>query len=217
MNRSVGFGATDDLRQPSAALPGFEHVKRYWDQTAGKYAAKILPGEFYVTTSDELVVTVLGSCVAACVRDPVFGVGGMNHFMLPASESGDWNGDPLGLATRYGNFAMEHLINEVLKHGGVRKNLELKLFGGGKVLAMATDIGARNIQFIKDYVQVEGLRVAAEDLGDIYPRKVHYYPLTGLVRMKKLRSVRNDTIVAREKAYLRNIEHEPQTGEIDLF
>jgi chemotaxis protein CheD len=200
-------------------LPGFEKVSRYWDRSLDTVAAKILPGEFYVTAQDEVIVTVLGSCVSACIRDCVFGVGGMNHFMLPLQgpDGGSWETKGVGLATRYGNHAMEHLVNEILKNGGMRKNLEIKVFGGGKILSQMTDIGEKNIQFVLDYIQTEGLVLLNQDLGDIYPRKVQYHPKTGKVRIKKLRSLHNDTIGAREREYMREISRSKQEGEIDLF
>lgn len=197
------------------ALRGFENINRYWDRTRQGFAAKILPGQYYVTTHDEYIVTVLGSCVSACIRDPLFGVGGMNHFMLP-SGTGAGEGWP-GVATRYGNYAMEHLINAILKHGGRREHLEIKVFGGGRILAQMTDIGRRNIEFIREYIHVEGLRIAAENLGDIHPRKVVYSPLTGKAQQKKLRSLHNGTVVEREKAYLHALDREPVAGEVELF
>ena len=151
------------------ALPGFDGVNRYWDKYHAKYVAKIFPGECYVTTNDELVATVLGSCVSACIRDKVFGIGGMNHFMLPESRSNNRQGSWLSEANRYGNFAMEHLINEILKNGGSRKNLEVKLFGGGRVIGNMSDVGKRNIEFVIDYLDTESLDVASQDLGDVYP------------------------------------------------
>ena len=204
---------------PFPCLPGFEKVSRYWDRSLDTVAAKILPGEFYVTAQDEVIVTVLGSCVSACIRDCVFGVGGMNHFMLPLQgpDGGSWETKGVGLATRYGNHAMEHLVNEILKNGGMRKNLEIKVFGGGKILSQMTDIGEKNIQFVLDYIQTEGLVLLNQDLGDIYPRKVQYHPKSGKVRIKKLRSLHNDTIGAREREYMREISRSKQEGEIDLF
>jgi len=112
-----GRDATDHEK----IIPGFEKINRYWDKTLELNVAKILPGEYYVTASNEGVTTVLGSCVAACIRDRLFGVGGMNHFMLPI-QSSDAQGGTFGLAERYGNFAMEHLINDILKNGGRRES-----------------------------------------------------------------------------------------------
>lgn len=204
---------------PVPCLPGFEHIHRYWEKTWGLFAAKIRPGEFYVTTQDEIIVTVLGSCVSACVRDPVFGIGGMNHFLLPLqhSEEGAWEENGLGLATRYGNYAMEHLVNEILKNGGMRKNLEVKVFGGGKILAHMTDIGERNIQFVLDYLQTEGLKLLNQDLGGVFPRKVQYHPKSGRVRIKKLKSLQSDVITVREREYMHRISSSKHEGEIDLF
>ncbi|MDA8362276.1 MAG: chemoreceptor glutamine deamidase CheD [Gammaproteobacteria bacterium] len=201
------------------ALPEFEHIKRYWDNSRAQFAAKILPGEYYVTRTDELIVTVLGSCISACIRDPSVGVGGMNHFMLPMSSNtaGSWDADGLGASTRYGNYAMERLINDILKNGGSRRNLEVKAFGGGRMLAHMSDIGKRNADFIRAYLETEGIRLRAEDFGDVYPRKVCYSPVTGRVLIKKLRTLRNDTLLQRERAYLDEIEHRPVQGEITLF
>lgn len=201
-------------------LAGFGHINRYWDKMHNIQAAKILPGEYYVTTQNEAIVTVLGSCVSACVRDRVFGIGGMNHFMLPmtnANSSDAWQNINISASTRYGNYAMEHLINDILSNGGTRKNLEVKLFGGGKILAQMTDVGGRNIAFVREYVDVENLKVLAEDLGDIYPRKVMYNPITGKVKMKKLRSLHNNTVVERETKYMHQLDEQPVESEIDLF
>jgi len=199
-------------------LPGFEHVRRTWNNTYQAYAARLLPGEYYVTMNDEGVYTTLGSCISACIRDRVTGVGGMNHFMLPASaETDGWKSTSLSAATRYGNFAMEHLINVILKNGGQRQNLEVKLFGGGRILQNMTDVGMRNIIFVRDYIQTEGLKVVAEDVGDIYPRMVVYFPATGKVRVKRLRSLHNNTIVEEEIRYISTIESKPVGGDIELF
>lgn len=200
------------------ALRGFEQINRYWDKINNIIAAKILPGELYVTQADEIITTVLGSCISACIRDPFAGVGGMNHFMLPISKDMSLLNDKASSATRYGNFAMEQLINEILKNGGQRQNLEVKIFGGGHVLANMTDVGKRNIDFVVEYIHLEGLKLVAEDVGDKFPRKVQYNPITGKARMKKLRTMHNKTIVERENAYLHTIEQsEAVPGDIELF
>ena len=199
-------------------LPGFEHIKRAWSDAHEAYAARLNPGEYYVTKNGEAIYTTLGSCISACIRDRVSGIGGMNHFMLPASaEEGGWKAAGLGSATRYGNFAMEHLINEILKNGGNRKNLEVKLFGGGRIIANMTDVGMRNIAFARDYIETEKLAVTSEDVGDIFPRMVVYFPATGKVRVKRLRSLHNNTIVEQETQYLHTIEKKPVSGDIELF
>jgi chemotaxis protein CheD len=199
-------------------LPGFEHIKRAWNDAYEAYSARLNPGEYYVTKNDECVYTTLGSCISACIRDRVSGIGGMNHFMLPASaEENGWKAAGLSSATRYGNFAMEHLINEILKNGGLRQNLEVKLFGGGRIIANMTDVGMRNIAFARDYIQTEGLRVTSEDVGDVFPRMVVYFPATGRVRVKRLRSLHNNNIIEQETQYLHTIETKPVSGDIELF
>ncbi|KRT56411.1 chemoreceptor glutamine deamidase CheD [endosymbiont of Ridgeia piscesae] len=199
-------------------LPGFERINRYWDRQHSTAAAKILPGEYYVTKQDEIITTVLGSCVSACVWDQVFGIGGMNHFMPPLSESGNWGGGAIiSGATRYGNYAMEHMINDILKHGGHRPNLAVKIFGGGKIISNISNVGGNNVDFVKSYIQEEGLKLMSEDVGDIYPRKVVFFPASGRVRVKKLKRMHNDTIVQREKVYQHDIEQEPLEGAVELF
>jgi chemotaxis protein CheD len=199
-------------------LPGFESIKRAWNNSYETVAARLLPGEYFVTMHDEAVYTTLGSCISACIRDRVSGIGGMNHFMLPVSSSSDsWKAADNSASTRYGNFAMEHLINDILKNGGRRHNLEAKIFGGGRIIANMTDVGLRNISFARDYLETEGLKITSEDVGDIFPRMVVYFPATGKVRVKRLRSLHNNTIVEQETSYLRTIEKKPVSGDIELF
>ena len=205
---------SDNSRLPRA-LPGFDHIKRYWDKTHECVAAKILPGEYYISATNELITTVLGSCVSACVRDHNNGIGGMNHFMLPANRLSEVT--LISEAARYGNYAMEHMINDILRYGGERRNLEFKLFGGGKVLSTMMDIGKKNIDFILDYIQTEGFKISSEDLGDVYPRKVIYFPQSGRVRVKKLKKMHNQTIINRENEYLQKIKQQPVAGDIELF
>ncbi|NOU22622.1 MAG: chemoreceptor glutamine deamidase CheD [Methyloglobulus sp.] len=203
------------IGRPSIA--GFEHVNRYWDRERELIAAKILPGEYYVTQENEAITTVLGSCVSACIRDRESGIGGMNHFMLPQTSSGKGSDAIVGIATRYGNFAMEHLINTILSNGGKRKNLEVKVFGGGKIIPTLSDVGIKNITFVLNYLDQEGLKPSAQDLGDIYPRKVVYSPKTGKVNMKKIQDLHNDTIIQRERLYLNNLKNVPVAGDVELF
>ncbi len=201
-------------------ISGFEAINRYWDDKHDIYAAKILPGEFYVSMTGELITTVLGSCVSACIRDKKAGIGGMNHFMLPIdtqSNNNSWSGTPVNAQTRYGNIAMERLINVILAGGGKKSSLEIKLFGGGKVLQIDTDIGNKNIEFVRQYIFTEGLRIAAEDMGGIYPRKIQYFPRTGKVRVKMLTNMHNETLKTREKIYIQSLNTSPVEGKIDLF
>jgi chemotaxis protein CheD len=218
-NPAIASGGPNH-RPPPPVLPGFEHVRRNWNNSLSTYAARILPGEYYVTRSDEGVSTTLGSCISACIRDRVSGIGGMNHFMLPASAGAnpdDWKASGLGAATRYGNFAMEHLINEIMRNGGRRENLEVKVFGGGRIMEKMTDVGQRNIVFVRDYLSAEGLKVVAEDVGDIYPRMIIYFPATGVAKVKRLRSLHNNLIVSQEKSYVDRIAAKPVAGDVELF
>jgi len=202
--------------QFKTVLPGFEHVKRFWDAGQQHVVAKVLPGEFYVSKNDELISTVLGSCIAACVYDDKLGIGGMNHFMLPA-EKGAEQANAHSLNCRYGNWAMEFLINEVLKNGGSRSNLKIKLFGGGKIIRSMTDIGLGNIRFAYSYVQEEKLDLVSHDVGGPWPRKVNFNPQTGRAQVKKLREMHSDALEKREVRYLHDIEKQDSNTDIELF
>ncbi|HJV88465.1 MAG TPA: chemoreceptor glutamine deamidase CheD [Noviherbaspirillum sp.] len=189
----------------------------YYDRTFDCDAAKILPGEYYFTCKDMMIVTVLGSCVSACIRDRVTGIGGMNHFMLP--DSGGDVDSPVSASMRYGTYAMEVLINDLLKAGARRENLEAKVFGGGNVLRgfVAINVGERNAQFVRHYLRAENIKVVAEDLNDIYPRKVYFFPRSGKVLVKKLRQLNNNTLVNREQDYASRLQTTPVVGDIELF
>jgi len=188
----------------------------YYDRGFDTDAAKILPGEYYFTPKDMVIVTVLGSCVSACIRDRVSGIGGMNHFMLPNDGN---EGGIISASMRYGTYAMEILINELLKAGARRENLEAKVFGGGHVLQgfIAINVGERNSQFVKEYLKTEGIRIVAEDLEDIYPRKVYFFPRTGKVMVKKLKQLHNNTLANREQDYANRLSTRPSSGDIELF
>ncbi len=189
----------------------------YFDSTHNTDAAKIMPGEYFATARDMVLVTVLGSCVCACIRDTVSGIGGMNHFMLP--DGGQDQIDPLGNSARYGTYAMEILINQLLKMGANRNNFEAKVFGGGAILRgfTVTNVGESNAKFVLQYLETENIPVAAQDLLDIYPRKVYFFPQTGLVRVKILKTVHNDTIVNRESDYKSRLQYSRVEGDVELF
>jgi len=189
----------------------------YYDRTFDCEAAKILPGEYYYTGKDMLIVTVLGSCVSACIRDRVKGLGGMNHFMLP--DGGGDGGSPVSASMRYGTYAMEVLINDLLKAGARRENLEAKVFGGGAVLRgfSSMNVGERNAAFVTRFLKTERIPVLAEDLNDIYPRKVYFFPRTGKVLVKKLMQTQNETLAKRELDYASRLKKAPVGGPIDLF
>jgi len=190
---------------------------RYYDRHFECSAVKILPGEYFATRENTMIVTVLGSCVAVCLYDPVLKIGGMNHFLLP-SESGV-AANMMTESARYGVFAMELLINHVLKLGARRNALEAKVFGGGNVLRGFTvqNVGERNAEFVLDYLQMEQIPVVAADLLDIYPRKVYFFPDSGLVKVRKIKTMHNSTIMDRESEYRLRIKNLPQGGDVELF
>lgn len=198
--------------------PGFvEHLanNRYFDRKFGTEAVKVLPGEYFVTATNVLMVTVLGSCVSACIRDREKGIGGMNHFML--ADSGD--AGAVSASARYGAYAMEILINHLLKMGARKTHLEAKVFGGGRVMEKLSSsrVGERNAGFVRNFLRTEAIPLAAEDLLDVYPRKVYFFPDTGRVLVKKLVRMHNDTLIRREKEYAARLTEVPVAGEIELF
>ena len=188
--------------------------KRVTDPETGQTFVKIHSGDCYVTAEpNEVLVTILGSCIAVCVRDPVAQVGGMNHFLLPGDEKGT------GLTSagaRYGVNAMEQLINAVLKAGGRKDRLEIKVFGGGNVIRTSSPIGTKNAVFIREFLFREGFRITAQDLEGELPRRIHYYPTTGKVMLRKLRR-REDLLVAEEEKRTQMQLKQTIEGDIDLF
>ncbi|MDP2868173.1 chemoreceptor glutamine deamidase CheD [Methyloversatilis sp.] len=201
-----------DSRGPS--LIEHQSTQRYFDSKFSREAVKILPGEFFVTTRDMLLVTVLGSCVAACIRDPERGIGGMNHFMLPDGGTG-----ATSRSARYGGYAMELLVNELIKSGARRSALEAKVFGGGRVMASlsSANVGERNSSFVLDYLQQEGIPVIAQDLQEKHARKIYFFPRVGRVLVKKLARVNNDTLARREREYQERLARTDASGDIELF
>lgn len=202
------------------ALKGFEHINRFWDRRQKIYVAKILPGEFYVTKNPELIATTLGSCVSACIWDDFTKIGGMNHFMLPLTEQEShavtW-GNTNSEATRYGNYAMEHMINEIMCNGGMRSRLKAKVIGGANVMSQMTDVGKKNAEFVLHYLNTEMIPIVSQDLLSTSPRKVLFDPISGHARMKKLRSLHNDTIINREEHYREEITEHSVEGDVELF
>jgi len=203
----------------SGILPENFATNIYYDRAFDRDAAKILPGEYYYTGKDMLIVTVLGSCVAACIRDRVSGIGGMNHFMLPETGREADNASPVSPSMRYGTHAMEVLINDVLKAGARRENLEAKVFGGANVLRgfAAINVGGRNAEFVQTFLRAENIHVAAQDLNNIHARKVYFFPRSGKVLVKKLRQLHNNTLVNREQDYADWLQKVALSGAIELF
>lgn len=184
-----------------------------------QYAAnvrKVLLGFHQVSRrADEMLVTTLGSCVAACVRDPVASIGGMNHFLLP--DVPDGQDDQVSSAARYGSVAMERLINAILAGGGRRERLEVKVFGGAKVIKTSVDVGDRNAAFVLDYVRREGLRLVSQDLGGRFARRVHFYPVTGRCFRRALRPEALSQTIDRELNFETTLQRRPLDGEVELF
>jgi len=185
----------------------------FYDAHFRNEAVKVLPGEFFVYDEDILIMTTLGSCIAACLWDRERRIGGMNHFMLPdgggAADSG-----------RYGSFAMELLINEMIKRGATRSTMEAKVFGGGAVISgmSSINVGERNTSFVLDYLRTERITIVSKDVLDIYPRKVCFLPASGKAMVKKLASANTEALVAQERAAAaKPASGGSGGGSIDLF
>ena len=179
-------------------------------------AVKILPGEYFVFDEDLLIMTTLGSCIAVCLWDRQAHVGGMNHFMLP---DGGGSGNESG---RYGSYAMELLINELMKMGANRMSLEAKVFGGGAVLSgmNSLNVGERNTAFVMDYLKTERIPIVSKDVMDVYPRKVCFFPHSGKAMVKRLAPSNPEALVAQERAALQKAATTPAStggGSVDLF
>ncbi|MDE3116540.1 MAG: chemotaxis protein CheD [Pseudomonadota bacterium] len=156
--------------------------RRFRNPHDGCWHTQIMQGEAYVTgDTDEVLTTILGSCVAACIRDPVLRLGGMNHFLLPEADIHGHDGRDGG-GMRYGVYAMEKLINGILSRGGVRERLQAKLFGGANVMAALSDVGTRNADFAERFLQNEGIAIVGGDLRGISPRRIQYWPASGRAR-----------------------------------
>jgi len=190
-------------------------TRRYRDPRFDAVAVKVFPGEHHVTADpDEMLVTILG-CVSACIRDPLLGIGGMNHFMLPESAGSGW--DTASASMRYGNVAMERLINDILARGGARQRLEIKVFGGGNVSMNSSNIGHRNADFVESYLMAENLDISAAHLRGTLPRRIHYFPSTGKVMLLELQPTEQTAVAHGEAQYKSKIQTEPVAGSAELF
>jgi chemotaxis protein CheD len=188
----------------------------YWDAHFRNDAVKVLPGEFFVHDEDILVMTTLGSCIAACLWDREKRVGGMNHFLLPDAGSGGGGAD----GGRYGSYAMDLLIGELVKRGATRATMEAKVFGGGAVISgmNSINVGERNTAFVLDYLRTERITVVSKDVMDIYPRKVCYLPASGKAMVKRLASANTEALAAQERAAAQRAAPAVNAGgSIDLF
>lgn len=185
----------------------------WWDAQFKSEAVKVLPGEYYVDSEDLLVMTTLGSCIAACLWDRRAGVGGLNHFLLP--DAGGQGSD----SGRYGAFAMELLINQMLKRGATRGGLEAKVFGGGQVIAGMdhSTVGERNTRFVLDYLKTERIPVVSKDVLDIYPRKVCFMPASGKAMVKRLAATAASLMAQERAAAQQPAPAQSSAGSVDLF
>ena len=184
----------------------------YYDAHFKNNAVKVLPGEFFVHADDILVMTTLGSCIAACLWDRERRVGGLNHFMLPEAGGAANSG-------RYGAFAMELLVNELMKLGASRATMEAKVFGGGAVIGgmNSLNVGERNTRFVLEYLKTERIAVVSKDVLDVYPRKVCFLPASGKAMVKRLATTNSDTLAAQELAAQKAQMSSGAGGSIDLF
>ena len=190
----------------------------YFDRNFDCEAVKILPGEYFVTQRDIVIVTVLGSCVSVCLRDRVSGIGGMNHFMLPGNADGGIS--PISASARYGVYAMELLVNHLLKLGARRHCFEAKVFGGGQVVSGMTtmNVGERNTTFVLDYLKTERIPVLSKDVLDVYPRKVCFLPASGKAMVKRLAPTNTEALLMQDKvATERALKSTRSGGSVDLF
>jgi len=182
----------------------------WFDRQFNSEAVKVLPGEYFVSNEELLIMTTLGSCIAACLWDRKTRVGGLNHFMLPGGS---------GEGGRYGAYAMELLINQMLKFGASRSSLEAKVFGGGQVIAgMETmNVGERNTRFVLDYLKAERIPVSSKDVLDIYPRKVCFLPASGKAMVKRLPATAASALLAQEREAAQRAATAASGGSVDLF
>lgn len=173
-------------------------------QYQGQTRVTIGPGESYVTKKDEIISTLLGSCVAACLYDPVNHVIGMNHFLLAQQHSG-LNASLLSTESgRYGIHAMELLINQMLKQGAQRINLKAKAFGGGDVLKLGRgkSVGAVNCEFIKIFLSTECIPLVASSLGDNIGRNIFFLASDFSVYVKKIQYEEEQVVIKQEQHFL---------------
>ncbi|MDE2605608.1 MAG: chemoreceptor glutamine deamidase CheD [Burkholderiales bacterium] len=188
---------------------------QYFDREFRVDAVKILPGQYHAARGG-MITTVLGSCVSTCLWDPVERIGGMNHFMLPGDTASP--GSPWAASARLGVYAMEVVINEMLRLGADRRRLVAKVFGGARLLAGfdRLDVGAKNSEFVLEFLRVEGIRVLAQDLLDVTPRKVHFFVATGVVQVKRLAMTPSEPVERREREYLKRLDG-GRSGDIEIF
>ncbi len=190
--------------------------KSHFDSSTGATAIWIFQGDFYVSSRPDLfLTTVLGSCIAVCIRDTVTGCGGMNHFLLPDTE--DRNDQFPSLALRYGSYSIERLINAILSRGGRRERLEVKVFGGANVMNGMSEVGSRNVDFVEHYFAKERLSITAADLRGNYPRKLRYFPTTGRAQVCHLRDHEAKEAIQSETTLRSKVSFSKISGPVEIF
>jgi chemotaxis protein CheD len=190
--------------------------RRYFDPRFEATIITVAPGEHEITAAkDEIVATVLGSCISVCMRDPQAGVGGLNHFLLPKNNGGS----DVHAGERYGDTAMEVLINGLLKRGAKRSGLEAKVFGGARVLSGATmlAIGDGNIAFVEAFLKMENIPIVSKDVGGTRSRRIHYQPSTGRAWVQHVQPSARSSEHDQEVAYLNRLKTQPVAGDVEIF
>ena len=166
----------------------------------------VIQGQYHVADDDVVLTTILGSCVAACIRDPALGIGGMNHFLLPGESGGE------GL--RYGVQSMELLLNALLRKGARRERLEVKLFGGAHLFDGLSDVGAQNSAFAERFLRDEGLNYLGGSLRGDRARRIQYWPVSGRARQILLAPTESKVFAAERRQPIAKVE---DTGALELF
>ncbi|MBT8765994.1 chemotaxis protein CheD [Metapseudomonas boanensis] len=196
--------------------PGAIAANRYYDPDLGLPAVKILPGEHYATGEDRVLVSVLGACIGVCLLDPECAVGGMNHFLLPDTgtrvrEAHD--------AAGHGKLAMDQLLDALYKLGARHERLEARVFGAANLpnALLSPDAALRVVEFVHSYLDSEGIPLITEDVLGEYPRKIYFFPASGKVLLKKLKSLHNETLLQRELEYILYLKRAEVLGPYDLF
>lgn len=195
----------------AARTDGPPGPRRFLNPQDGCWHIQLTQGDTYISSEpNEVLTTVLGSCISACIRDPMAGVGGMNHFLLPEGSGSDRN------AERYGVNAMELLINGLLKQGASRRNLEAKIFGGANVMAGLSDVGTRNAAFAEQFLADEGIALLGGSTGGELPRRIRFWPVTGRASQLALRE--REQVARREVEAARTVvRNEVGGNDVELF
>ncbi|HYG85990.1 MAG TPA: chemotaxis protein [Azospirillum sp.] len=199
------------LRARHEAVAGA--ANRYRDQRLGAEIINIVVGGCVVTDApDVIITTTLGSCVAACLFDPVAAIGGMNHFLLPDSGS-----DRLSVSSRYGSAAMEQLINRLLSVTGRRDRLRAKVFGGASVATLTSGIGQRNVEFVMEYLATEGIPTMSWDVGGAAARAIRFYPASGRTQRRLIGDHQARDVMRSEASFMEHLRTTEIEGDVELF